>query len=282
MTKQSGSLLDWVIPVCFLICIGWTIWHLPAFFLDFLGYQNESKAIQIQDYFDRKQITPGIKGLSGGNVDIVDWIMLLLAPVFFVFGVRTVVPNQMEFEGYSKFDQIAMFIGRVTMLLVLLMTGVMLYEVFLRYAIAKPTLWANELTLWMAGFIFMLSGIYGMQQRSHIRIFILYDMMPRWAQHICDTISVSLLWFFAACMWWGSYKQVFVAKFYNWQTFGTAFDPPLPATIQPIILITIALVSIQALINLIADWNKDPSQLAEKDAVDQEELEALKKSMEEN
>lgn len=255
---------------------------MPGFMLDFVGYENPSKTVQIQDYFDRKQVTPWLNGPGGRNVDVIDWVALILVPIFFVLGVRAIVPNQMEFEGYSKFDRIAMFIGRVTMMLILLMTAVMLYEVFVRYAIEKPTLWANELTLWMAGFIFMLSGIYGMQQRSHIRIFILYDMMPRWAQHICDSISVALLWFFAACMWWGSYKQVFVSKFYNWQTFGTAFDPPLPATVQPIILITIAMVSVQALVNLIADWNKDPSQLAEKDAVDQEELEALKKSVEEN
>ena len=282
MTRQSGHVLDWIIPVCFVVCAGWTVWHLPGFMLDFIGYENPSKTVQIQDYFDRKQVTPWLTGPGGRNVDMIDWLAVILAPVFFVLGVRGIVPNPMEFEGYSKFDRIAMFVGRVTMMLIMLMTAVMLYEVFVRYAIEKPTLWANELTLWMAGFIFMLSGFYAMQQRSHIRIFILYDMMPRWAQHICDVISVVLLWFFAACMWWGSYSQVFVAKFYKWQTFGTAFDPPLPATVQPVILITILMVSIQALLNLIADWNKDPSALAEKDAVDQEELEALKKSMEEN
>ena len=35
----------------------------------------------------------------------------------------------------------------------------------------------------------------------------------------------------------------------------------------------------QALTNLISDWNKDPSELAEKDVIDQEELEAIKKSV---
>ena len=198
--------------------------------LDFIGYENPSKTVQIQDYFDRKQVTPWLTGPGGRNVDMIDWLAVILAPIFFVLGVRTIVLNPMEFENPSRIDRIAMFVGRVTMMLILLMTSVMLYEVFVRYAIEKPTLWANELTLWMAGFIFMLSGFYAMQQRSHIRIFLLYDMMPRWAQHICDTVFVVLLWLFAACMWWGSYKQVFVNKFYNWQTFGTAFDPPLPAT----------------------------------------------------
>jgi TRAP-type mannitol/chloroaromatic compound transport system permease small subunit len=64
-----------------------------------------------------------------------------------------------------------MFIGRVTMMLVVLLTTVMLYEVFLRYVLERPTLWANELSLWLAGFVFLMSGLYAMQQRSHIRIF---------------------------------------------------------------------------------------------------------------
>ena len=38
-------------------------------------------------------------------------------------------------------------------------------------------------------------------------------------------------------MIFGSYKQVFIIKFYKWEMFGTAFDPPIPATIQPTILI---------------------------------------------
>ena len=52
-----------------------------------------------------------------------------------------------------------------------------LFNRFLRYAVEAPTLWANELTLWIGGFVFLCSGLYGMQQRSHIRIFLLYDAL---------------------------------------------------------------------------------------------------------
>lgn len=45
------------------------------------------------------------------------------------------------------------------------------------------------------------------------------------------------------------------------------------------ILIVICLIALQAIANLIADWNRDPSQLAEKDVIDKEELEAIKKSV---
>lgn len=279
MQGVSGGLKEWVYPFAFVFCAGWVIWHGPAYILDFIPHGSESMTAQMTELHQRKDVSPGLPGLFGGLTDMIDWAALLLMPVFFVLGTRNMVLAQMEFEYPSKFDRIAMFIGRITMILIISMTMVMLYEVMLRYIVEAPTLWANELTLWIAGFVFMLSGIYAMQQRSHIRIFILYEMMPRWMQHICDTLWVLLLWLFAFFMIYGSYKQVFVIKFHRWEMFGTAFDPPIPATIQPMILITIVLISIQAMVNLIADWDKDPAQLLEKDAIDKEELEAIKKSV---
>ena len=279
MQDVSGGLKEWLFPFAFVFCAGWVIWHGPAYILDFLPHENPSLIAQMTELHERKDVSPGLSGLFGGITDIIDWLALILVPITFALGMRNIVIAPMEFEHPSKIDQFAMFIGRITMILIISMTLVMLYEVFLRYLIEKPTLWANELTLWIAGFVFMLSGIYAMQQRSHIRIFILYDYLPRWGQHICDTIWVVLLWLFAFFLVFGSYKQVFVIKFYKWETFGTAFDPPIPATIQPMILIVICLIALQALSNLIADWNKDPSELMEKDIVDQEELEAIKKSV---
>ena len=43
------------------------------------------------------------------------------------------------------------------------------------------------MTLWFASFVFLISGFYAMQQRTHIRIFLLYDVVPRWLQRIFDS-----------------------------------------------------------------------------------------------
>ncbi len=165
------------------------------------------------------------------------------------------------------------------MIMIISMTCIMLYEVFLRYAIEAPTLWANELTLWIAGFVFLCSGLYAMQQRCHIRIFLLYDVVPRWMQRAFDIISAGLVVIFAFFMVYGSYKQVFVTKFYKWEMFGTAFDPPIPATLQPMVLIIIVLIAIQAVINVISDWNLEPTVHTSADDIDEEELEAIKKTL---
>ena len=77
-------------------------------------------------------------------------------------------------------------------------------------------------------------------------------------------------------------KQVFIKKFYHWEMFGTAFDPPIPATLQPMILIMVSLIAIQATVNLFADWNKHPSSTHSLTDIDEDELEAIKRAVGEN
>lgn len=280
MTEKNGTLTEWVWPSAFVVAMGWVIWHLPAFILDFAPHEKPSQLEKVKAIHISKDVTPDMAGLFGGIADPIDWLALVLIPVIVFFGMRTIRVAGMEFQDWRGIDRFALFIGRVTMILIVSMTLVMLYEVFVRYVVERPTKWANELTLWIAGFVFLCSGFYAMQQRSHIRIFLLYDMVPRTLQRIFDSIWVGLLVVFAAGLVFGSYKQVFIIKFHNWEMFGTAFDPPIPATIQPMILIIIVLVAIQAILNLISDWNAEPKIHSAADDVDEEELEAIKRTLE--
>ena len=279
VNTETGRLIEWVVPLCFVLCASWVIWHLPAYILTIAPHESESLLGKVTALHNTKELSPGLPGLFGGVADIVDWTALILLPIIFVIGTMTVRVAHMEYQHWRPIDRVALFFGRITMMLILLMTGVMLYEVFLRYVFEAPTLWANELTLWLAGFVFLISGLYAMQQRCHIRIFLLYDVCPRWLQRTFDIISVIMLCGFAFFTVYGSYKQVFVTKFYNWEMFGTAFDPPIPATVQPAILIMVTLIAIQAIINLISDWNLEPVVHTAADDIDEDELEAIKRSV---
>jgi TRAP-type C4-dicarboxylate transport system permease small subunit len=279
MDEKAGGLWEWVVPGLFLICMGWMVWHMPAYILDFIPPENESLFGQISALHLRKDVTPEMAGLFGGFADPLDWAALVLAPVFFVMGALGLKVYAMEFQHWRPWDRVALFFGRATMMMIAAMTCVMLYEVFLRYALEAPTKWANELTLWIGGFVFLCAGLYGMQQRSHIRIFILYDLFPRWLQRFCDVLSAFLLVVFAFFMIYGSYHQVFYTKFYKWEMFGTAFDPPIPATVQPAILIIICLVALQALSNIFADWNKQPEHHTAADDIDETEIENIRRTL---
>ena len=273
MRERSGSLIEWLVPLAFIFCAGWVVWHIPAFTLDWNPPDDPSQYDKLSALFARNDVSPGLGGLFGGFADVIDWLALLGIPLLATVGVMTVRRAPMEFQAWGAADRLSVFIGRVTMMLVILLCGVMLYEVFVRYVLNAATLWANELSLWLAGFIFLCAGLYAMQQRSHIRIFLLYDVCPRWLQRFFDCISTFLICVFAFFLIYGGYGEAF-DKFYRWETFGTAFDPPIPATIKPAVLFVIGLVALQAVVNLIADWNAEPEMHT--DEPDEDEIAKLR------
>ena len=275
MERRSGGLAEWLVPLAFILCAGWVTWHVPAFTLDWTPPDDQSQFDKLSALFKRNDVTPNLGGLFGGFADVIDWLALIGIPLFAFIGIRTVKRAPMEFESWRAADRLSVFIGRVTMMLVALLLSVMLYEVVLRYVFEAPTLWANELSLWIAGFIFLCAGLYAMQQRSHIRIFLLYDVCPRWLQRVFDCISTFLIVLFAFFLFYGGYGEAF-DKFYRWETFGTAFDPPIPATIKPTVLFVVTMVAVQSVINLISDWNAEPVMHSAADDIDQDELDRIR------
>ena len=162
-----------------------------------------------------------------------------------------------EHERTGLVDLVTWSISRVTMWAPAFIVSIIFYEVVMRYLFSAPTLWVNEMSLWVAGGIYLTAGLYAMQQRSHIRIFILYDLAPKWLQRSCDVLSVICVCIFAFAVVWGGFGEA-KAKLLRWEKFGTAFDPPIPATIKPLILLTMVLLAIQAVSNLYWDWDREP------------------------
>lgn len=153
-------------------------------------------------------------------------------------------------------DWLSVGISRVAMYIVPVIVAVMTIEVIMRYLFQRPTLWANELSMWLAGMVYLLAGLYVMQQRGHIRIFMVYDMVPRSVQRVFDLISTLGICAFAFAVVWGGFGEAW-QKLMRWETFGTAWDPPIPATMKPLVLLTTVLIALQAVVNLIVDWSKD-------------------------
>lgn len=259
----NGVLGELLLPLAFILAAGWVTWNGPAYIMTFgLGTSFDALATRYD------------------QVDIFDWLALGATPILFVFGAMKVRRSHMEFDDMGLFDRVSLFIGRVTMLLIVALVLVMFFEVVMRYVVEKPTLWATELSLWVAGFIFLFSGLYAMQQRSHIRIFLLYDVLPRSIQKACDTISTILIVLFSAALIYGAWGEA-SQKFLRWETFGTAFDPPIPATLKPLVIIFMVLVSIQSVSNLIRDWHREPDHHGPEE-IDEEEIAAMKRVLGEN
>lgn len=214
-----------------------------------------------------------------GNPLVIATLCLLALSVLLAAVFLSDSQGSIEVARKGPFDILALVLSRIAMIGTIVLVCVMFYEVVSRYVFEAPTLWANEMSLWMASFLFLLAGLYAMQQRSHIRIYIIYDLFPFWMKKVADIISVALIWFFAYSVVFGSFNTA-SQKWERFEKFGTAWDPPLPATLWPGLLILVCLVAIQALANLINDWNDDSTH-SPADEIDEVEIENMRRAVEE-
>ena len=151
-------------------------------------------------------------------------------------------------------DQISWRFGRVAMVMPSIIVVIIIYEVFMRYVLERPTIWVNELSLWMGGWIYLTAGLYTMQQRGHIRITILYEVVPKRIKRLFNVLSTFFLLAWAAATIYGGFNEASSALL-SWERYGTAWNPPIPAVTQPLILVVMLVMAIQAVSNLVMDWN---------------------------
>ncbi len=161
-----------------------------------------------------------------------------------------------EHERRGWVDEINWRLSRITYVFPAVIVTIMMYEVLMRYIFEKPTIWVNEMSLWMGGWIYLSAGVYAMQQRSHIRITLLYDAVPIWLRRVFDIISTLLIVLWAVATIWGGYNEASKALI-TWERFDSAWAPPIPAVSQPLILVTMIFVTVQAVSNLFTDWGRE-------------------------
>lgn len=95
-----------------------------------------------------------------------------------------------------------MWSGRFLSLLVIVMMGIILYEVVLRYFFNRPTTWALELTTMIFGVYMMGGGIYALLVDGHVRMDLFYDKWPVRRKAFADVLTFPLFMFFFCILLW--------------------------------------------------------------------------------
>jgi len=72
---------------------------------------------------------------------------------------------------------------------------ILLLEVFLRYVMGSPTLWAHETTIFLCSMAFVFGGLYCTGRNKHIRVVLIYDHLPPRLRRAADVlISLSCVY----------------------------------------------------------------------------------------
>jgi len=102
-------------------------------------------------------------------------------------------------------EQLNIWIGRTFGWCILILTLSVAYEVFVRYVLNAPTVWAFDMMVQMYGALFLMAGPYALAQDTHVRADVVYRLLPpRWQARI--DLMLYILFFFPgmfALFWYG-------------------------------------------------------------------------------
>lgn len=75
-------------------------------------------------------------------------------------------------------DSLSAWTGKAFAWCILILTLSTCYEVFVRYALNAPTVWAFDMSVQMYGALFMMAGAYALAQNAHVRGDVVYRLLP--------------------------------------------------------------------------------------------------------
>lgn len=92
-------------------------------------------------------------------------------------------------------DRLNAAMGKAFGWYILILTFGTSYEVFVRYALHDPTIWAYDLSYNMYGALFIMAGAYTLGRNAHVRGDVLYRLMPERVQATIDLVLFIFFFF---------------------------------------------------------------------------------------
>ena len=102
-------------------------------------------------------------------------------------------------------EGLSLWVGRAFGWCILILTLSVSYEVFVRYVLNSPTVWAFDMMIQMYGALFLMCGAYALAQDTHVRADVIYRLFPVKVQASLDFILYFLFFFpgILALAWYG-------------------------------------------------------------------------------
>jgi len=113
-------------------------------------------------------------------------------------------------------DSLSAWNGKAFAWCIMILTLSTCYEVFVRYILGAPTVWAFDMSVQMYGALFMMAGAYALSQDAHVRGDVVYRLMPlKWQAGI--DLFLYIIFFFpsAICLIYYGYGYAADAWFYK-------------------------------------------------------------------
>ncbi|SDP32572.1 TRAP transporter small permease subunit [Desulforhopalus singaporensis] len=143
--------------------------------------------------------------------------------------------STVEQTGYFRFietvirgiDRFSDLQGKIFSFLALAATLQICYELVMRYFFNAPTTWGLEMTVYLCGSIYLMTGAYAQRHGLHIRVDVFYCRWRTRTRAWFDLLVTDLLlFFFSGVLLWHS-SLWFWEALSQGLTSGTIWDPPI-------------------------------------------------------
>lgn len=148
-------------------------------------------------------------------------------------------------------EGLSLWVGRAFGWCILILTLSVSYEVFVRYVLNAPTVWAFDMMIQMYGALFLMCGAYALAQDTHVRADVVYRLFPVKVQATLDFVLYFLFFFpgILALAWYG-----YEIASDSWRYKEVSFNSPASIQIyffKSLIPLAGALLAIQGIAELV-------------------------------
>ena len=151
--------------------------------------------------------------------------------------------------GRNPIDRLSRRVGEAFSATFFACMVIIAYEVVARYGFNAPTIWAHDATTALCAVGFLISGVYTLQRRQHIRITFVYDKLPAPARRWLDVINGLIIVAFLALLALEGVGEA-AKSIRIMETAGTASRLPLPPIVKTALAVAAGLMLLQATVHL--------------------------------
>lgn len=135
-------------------------------------------------------------------------------------------------EMCELMDRICIWVGKTAAFLILVLVGIVMFEVVARYLFSAPTKWSNEVSQYLLAAVAMLGGAFCLAEGGHVRVDILYrNFRPR-TRAMVEIISCCMVVIFVTAMVWKGGELCYDALVQNKKSMTILELPLFPSMVM--------------------------------------------------
>lgn len=128
--------------------------------------------------------------------------------------------------------------GHLGSAMIILIAVISVIEIFRRYILGAPSIWAAELIVMLAALTYAFAGPFAQLYRRHIAITVLSERFPPWLAMIAEVTKLVVGLIYLSALLYGSGQMAWSALSGS-ERSGTAWDTPIPQIVKAALVIAL-------------------------------------------